>query len=92
MKQRIFNEAEVRASMNMLWLATMYARRTVATWNLRKDHRPTRQEMMNLASVLLDAENRIEKLALGSPTDGHSLDDMIDSFEIWMKEFDKEDE
>lgn len=79
---RIFTEAEARAAASMFWLATNFARVTVATWAMR-ENRATKTEAGQLARALLSAETSIGKMLLEPPGDGHSLDYMIDAFGIW---------
>jgi hypothetical protein len=76
---RKLNAAEARAASAMFWSATQFARITVAQWNLRKRH-PTTDEMMRLAWDLRSAEDAVKEMFSGPPSDGHSVDHLIDHF------------
>jgi hypothetical protein len=77
---RTLTDAEVRAASAMFWSATQFARMTVARWNLRK-RQPTKAEMTRLAMDLRAAEEAALKISSGPPSDGHSVDNLINYFE-----------
>jgi len=80
---RQLTDTEVRGALRLLMHATQYARRSMGRWMLNKGGMPAHDELLALATTLNEAENAIGKMVKGPPTDGHTLDNMIEDIAAW---------
>ena len=74
---RKLNEAEVRAALTLVTFLAQKTRSTLGKWQ-QSGKRPSFDAYFELMQELLAAEQAIHGVAKGPPTDGHSLDPMID--------------
>jgi hypothetical protein len=86
-KTRKINEVELRVWGLLSMMTLQYARRTVATWLVRRK-KPTKDEMQNLVNLAVLVEESILRMAKGA-TDPRELDGLIQTVTENLKALDE---